>query len=65
MKSRLLNIAGAEVLSRESQKLIIGQKGRIDLSLCGCSCSGAVIGPDYCIEYMACPDVYTCAEPTS
>lgn len=31
-----------------------------DISLCGCSCSGSVTGPKYCIEYIACPQVYTC-----
>lgn len=35
---------------------------QIDLSLCGCSCSGAVTGPKYCVEYIACPQVYTCGE---
>ena len=67
MKSRLLNIAGVEVLSKESQKMIHGQAkigggtgGHPDLSLCGCSCSGAVTGPYYCAQYIACPQVYTC-----
>lgn len=62
MKTRLLNIAGVEVLSRESQKMITGQGkgGNPDLSLCGCSCSGAVTGPAYCVQYIACPQVYTC-----
>ncbi|MGX7666342.1 hypothetical protein [Flavobacterium pedocola] len=61
MKSRLLNIAGAEVLSTENLKAINGSgKGNPDLSLCGCSCSGAVTGPYYCMQYIACPQVYTC-----
>lgn len=61
MKSRLLNIQGAEVLSKEAQKNIMGSgKGNPDLSLCGCSCSGAVTGPAYCVQYIACPQVYTC-----
>nr|WP_294937985.1 hypothetical protein [uncultured Flavobacterium sp.] len=61
MKTRLLNIAGAEVLSNESLKSINGQgKGNPDLSLCGCSCSGAVTGPFYCGDYIACPQIYTC-----
>jgi hypothetical protein len=60
MKKNLLNIAGAEVLSKESQKAIIGQGGKHDLSLCGCSCSGSVTGPYYCVQYIACPQVYTC-----
>ncbi|MCG2611622.1 hypothetical protein LZZ90_08895 [Flavobacterium sp. SM15] len=62
MKTRLLNIPGAEVLSKETQKMIkgSGKGGNPDLSLCGCSCSGAVTGPDYCVQYIACPQVYTC-----
>ncbi|GAA4769978.1 MULTISPECIES: hypothetical protein [Flavobacterium] len=59
MKSKLLNLSGAEVLSKESQKTIYG-KAKIDLSLCGCSCSGAVTGPWYCSDYIGCPQVYTC-----
>ena len=63
MKTRLLNIAGVEVLSNESLKSINGQgkgNGNPDLSLCGCSCSGAVTGPSYCGDYIACPQIYTC-----
>lgn len=64
MKTGFLNIQGAELLSRESQKMIIGsgKGGNPDLSLCGCSCSGAVTGPAYCVEYIACPQVYTCKD---
>ncbi|ESU28276.1 hypothetical protein FLJC2902T_16240 [Flavobacterium limnosediminis JC2902] len=62
MKTRLLSISGVEVLSNESQKMIqgSGKGGNPDLSLCGCSCSGAVTGPAYCVQYIACPQVYTC-----
>ncbi|MEO8515642.1 MAG: hypothetical protein ABI426_02805 [Flavobacterium sp.] len=60
MKFNLLNLPGVEVLSRESQKTILGQVGKPDLSLCGCSCSGAVTGPYYCVQYIACPQVYNC-----
>ena len=60
MKSRLLNLSGVEVLSKESQKAIVGQAGKPDLSLCGCSCSGSVTGPYYCVQYIGCPQVYTC-----
>ncbi len=59
MKTNLLNIDGVIVLSRESQCKITGQAG-VDLSLCGCSCSGSVTGPKYCEDYIACPQVYTC-----
>nr|WP_315035747.1 hypothetical protein [uncultured Chryseobacterium sp.] len=38
------------------------QVGNPDLSLCGCSCSGAVTGPWYCVQYIGCPQVYTCGE---
>jgi len=41
MKTNLLNIPGVVTLSRESQSKIKGQAG-VDLSLCGCSCSGSV-----------------------
>ncbi|KQS53576.1 MAG: hypothetical protein JNM71_14610 [Flavobacterium lindanitolerans] len=65
MKTNILNIAGVAVLSKENLKAITGQGSvdldtSIDLSLCGCSCSGAVTGPKYCIYYIACPQVYTC-----
>ncbi|ROH99332.1 hypothetical protein [Chryseobacterium daecheongense] len=46
-KADLKNIAG-------------GISGNPDLSLCGCSCSGSVTGPWYCVQYIACPQVYTC-----
>ncbi|GGX12614.1 hypothetical protein [Aquimarina muelleri] len=59
MKTNLSKIKGANVLSRENQSKIKGQGG-VDLSLCGCSCSGAVTGPAYCHKYIACPQVHTC-----
>ncbi|MDR2238315.1 MAG: hypothetical protein LBE92_19495 [Chryseobacterium sp.] len=31
-----------------------------DLSQCGCSCTGAVTGPEYCKEYKRCLQVMTC-----
>lgn len=37
-----------------------GSLGTPDLSLCGCSCTGAVTGPKYCVQYIACPQVITC-----
>lgn len=37
-----------------------GAAGTPDLSLCGCSCTGAVTGPKYCVTYIACPQVITC-----
>lgn len=36
--------------------------GNPDLSLCGCSCSGAVTGPWYCSQHIACQQVYTCGQ---
>lgn len=63
MKTNILNIAGVQVLSKENLKAIRGQESvdmSIDLSLCGCSCSGAVTGPKYCIYHIACLQVYTC-----
>lgn len=61
MKSKFLNIKGAEILTKENQKTILGGiSGNYDLSKCGCSCSGSVTGPFYCIRFIACPQVYTC-----
>ena len=65
MKTNILNIAGVEVLSKQNLKAIKGQgsvsvDASIDLSLCGCSCSGAVTGPEYCIYHIACLQVYNC-----
>lgn len=60
MKTNILNIAGVEVLSKENLKTVKGGIGPVDLSLCGCSCSGSVTGPKYCVYYIACPQVYTC-----
>ncbi|TPD71299.1 hypothetical protein FJA49_05205 [Flavobacterium microcysteis] len=65
MKTNILNIAGVQVLSKENLKAIRGQESvdmSIDLSLCGCSCSGAVTGPKYCVYYIGCPQVYTCGQ---
>ncbi|KFF14745.1 hypothetical protein IW15_04755 [Chryseobacterium soli] len=52
----------AKKLKKEDLKNIVGGIGKIkpDLSLCGCSCSGAVTGPEYCSTYFGCPQVYTC-----
>jgi len=65
MKSKFLNLNGVKVLSKESQRKIVGQLGNcssFDLSQCGCSCSGAVTGPLYCQQCVACLQVYDCAE---
>ncbi|MEW7278291.1 hypothetical protein ABW636_06820 [Aquimarina sp. 2201CG1-2-11] len=61
MKTNFLNISGVKVLSKSSQQKIKGQ-AKVDLSLCGCSCSGTVTGPKYCRIYFACLQVYTCEE---
>ncbi|MDM1553382.1 hypothetical protein PYS58_23580 [Chryseobacterium indologenes] len=56
-------IKNAKKLKKQDLKSITGGvSGKPDLSLCGCSCSGAVTGPDYCSIYMGCPQVYTCGE---
>jgi len=63
MKSKFLNIEGAQVLTKENQKNIFGGvSGNYDLSKCGCSCSGSVTGPFYCQKFIACPQVYTCQD---
>ncbi|MDR2238314.1 MAG: hypothetical protein LBE92_19490 [Chryseobacterium sp.] len=46
-KADLKNIAG-------------GISGNPDLSLCGCSCSGSVTGPWYCVQHIACTQGYNC-----
>ncbi len=56
-------IKNAKKLKKADLKNITGGiSGKPDLSLCGCSCSGAVTGPDYCSLYIACPQVYNCPQ---
>lgn len=57
-------LKNAKKLKQADLKNIVGgiKGGKPDLSLCGCSCSGSVIGPEYCPQYIACPQVYTCNE---
>ncbi|RZS99027.1 hypothetical protein [Aquimarina brevivitae] len=62
MKTNLLNIKGVTVLSKKSQSTVKGEGCGVDLSLCGCSCSGSVTGPFYCYYFTACPQIYTCDE---
>ncbi|MEY8759252.1 hypothetical protein [Chryseobacterium tongliaoense] len=54
----------AKKLKKEELKNIVGgiivDPVKPDLSLCGCSCTGAVTGPKYCVQYIACPQVITC-----
>lgn len=57
------SIRNAKKLQKQDLKNIAGGiSGKPDLSLCGCSCSGAVTGPDYCSIYMGCPQVYNCGQ---
>ncbi|MDF2551219.1 MAG: hypothetical protein K0R36_1054 [Chryseobacterium sp.] len=46
--------------SADLKGIVGGVSGTPDLSLCGCSCSGAVTGPKYCPTYIGCLQVYTC-----
>ncbi|AZA94016.1 Uncharacterised protein [Chryseobacterium nakagawai] len=56
-------IKNAKKLKKQDLKNITGGiSGKPDLSLCGCSCSGAVTGPDYCSIHIGCLQVYTCGE---
>ncbi|MFY1046585.1 hypothetical protein [Chryseobacterium sp. GP-SGM7] len=58
-------LKNAKRLKKTDLKEIIGGAGKIgnpDLSLCGCSCSGAVTGPSYCVQYIGCPQVYNCKD---
>lgn len=51
----------AKKLKKADLKNIIGGiSGKPDLSLCGCSCSGSVTGPWYCVEHIACTQGYNC-----
>ncbi|MBW7674019.1 hypothetical protein [Chryseobacterium chendengshani] len=57
------NLKNAKKLNSADLKNIVGGVGKIgtpDLSLCGCSCTGAVTGPKYCSQYIGCPQVITC-----
>ncbi|WGH75983.1 hypothetical protein P8625_02105 [Tenacibaculum tangerinum] len=61
MKQNFLNISGVTVLSKKQQQNLNGGAG-VDLSLCGCDCTGSVTGPFYCRRYIACTQGYTCNE---
>ncbi|KFF01894.1 hypothetical protein [Chryseobacterium luteum] len=53
----------AKKLKKEDLKNIIGGVSGVvtpDLSKCGCSCTGAVTGPSYCVKYKKCLQVITC-----
>ncbi|MGG7550302.1 hypothetical protein [Chryseobacterium arthrosphaerae] len=54
-------LKNAKKLERDNLKEIVGGiSGTPDLSLCGCSCTGAVTGPSYCTKYKSCLQVMTC-----
>ncbi|MGO4710059.1 hypothetical protein AB4Y90_13270 [Chryseobacterium sp. 2TAF14] len=57
-------LKNAKKLNKTALKDIVGgaKGGTPDLSLCGCSCTGAVTGPEYCSIYMGCPQVYNCKD---
>ncbi|ASE60434.1 hypothetical protein CEQ15_02355 [Chryseobacterium indologenes] len=53
----------AKKLKKDDLKNIVGGVAGIatpDLSQCGCSCTGAVTGPAYCVKYKKCLQVITC-----
>jgi len=53
----------AKKLTKTDLKNIVGGVGGVvtpDLSKCGCSCTGAVTGPAYCVKYKRCLQVMTC-----
>lgn len=52
----------AKKLTKTDLKNIVGGVGGAtpDLSKCGCSCTGAVTGPAYCVKYKRCLQVMTC-----
>jgi len=53
-------LKNAKKLGKSDLKEITGGVITPDLSLCGCSCTGAVTGPKYCKQYFGCPGVITC-----
>ncbi|AZA74849.1 hypothetical protein [Chryseobacterium indoltheticum] len=58
-------LKNSKKLKKSDLKDIVGGIGKVgtpDLSLCGCSCTGAVTGPLYCTQYMGCPQVYNCKD---
>ena len=63
MQNSILKIEGITILSRKSQQFIKGADS-VDMSLCVCSCSGAIIGPAYCDRTQHCPQIYTCGPAT-
>ncbi|PQA95160.1 hypothetical protein B0A69_06865 [Chryseobacterium shigense] len=53
----------AKKLKKDDLKNIVGGISGVatpDLSQCGCSCTGAVTGPSYCVKYKKCLQVITC-----
>ncbi|AXG71080.1 hypothetical protein KORDIASMS9_03335 [Kordia sp. SMS9] len=63
MKKSILNIKGVSVISKKDQKEINGgifAEEKIDLTKCGCDCTGSVTGPSYCQIHFGCLQVYTC-----
>ncbi len=53
----------AKKLKKDDLKNIVGgvqEATTPDLSKCGCSCTGAVTGPSYCVKYKKCLQVITC-----
>ena len=60
MKKNLLSISGATILTRQEQKNLTGGISLPSAKGCGCDCAGRVTGHKYCIELIACPQVYTC-----
>lgn len=67
MKKSILNIKGVSQISKAEQSQINGGIdwdliGYGDISKCGCDCRGSVTGPLYCLQLIACPQVYTCEE---
>jgi len=53
-------LKNAKKLRKSDLKTIVGGIIKPDLSLCKCSCTGAVTGPDYCSAYIRCLQVHTC-----
>lgn len=56
-------LKNAKKLNKKDLKNMVGGEINHDITLCGCDCAGAVTGPAYCLNYMGCPQVYTCNDP--
>ena len=63
MKTSILNITGVEKLTKQEQKSIIGQGGKLSGVVCDCNGKaknpdGSVADPSTCTIFMYCPSPF-------